>query len=275
MPKPSLRNELSLDVERVDRLLLHEETDPSFLESLKAEILKDRCQIDPVVADSLTLTVLDGMHRVEALRELGADKILVNKIDYSQKSVRVYRWLRAFRANARMLSELAGILELVEHPLEEALRLVDSGEASFAIVSNNASYVSWRLEEDRPLNYVRTLDRLVRERAPIVYVAEAELEGALRSGLAVVYYEQVGKALVVRAAREGKPLPQKTTRHVIPYRVLNVCYPLDMLLFGVLLEEAREALEALLERKRVRIVGPQILYKGRLYEEPLRVLEDA
>jgi ParB-like chromosome segregation protein Spo0J len=68
----------------------HEEISKLRLRRVKDQLLKTRYLRNPVVADKSTLVVLDGHHRLAALKDMGITRIPVFLINYHSKQVRVY-----------------------------------------------------------------------------------------------------------------------------------------------------------------------------------------
>jgi len=78
----------------VDITLLreHESFDPSYLGKLKEEIIKDGFLRKAISVDVNSMVVLDGHHRLNALRELGCNKIPVIFVDYRSPDIVVKKW---------------------------------------------------------------------------------------------------------------------------------------------------------------------------------------
>ena len=83
---------LKLSLENLYSLKLHEQVLPEFIKNLKKTLLKDKVVRDPVMVDERTLVVLDGMHRIVALRELGYSYVPCCLIDYMLPSVKLGAW---------------------------------------------------------------------------------------------------------------------------------------------------------------------------------------
>jgi len=66
----------------ISSLKAHERTDSFRLKALKDEIWSDGFLKRPIVVDEKTNVIIDGHHRVEALRLLGCVKIPVCYVDY-------------------------------------------------------------------------------------------------------------------------------------------------------------------------------------------------
>jgi len=97
-----------------DGLLLHEETIPEMLEALIRRIEGDGALRAPVIADRETLVVLDGMHRVKALKRLDCRFTCVCLVNYMDPEIRVERWCRTIHKpfDLNEAAEVAGELGL-------------------------------------------------------------------------------------------------------------------------------------------------------------------
>jgi len=76
----------------IDRLRSHEEIDPKKVEELVAELGRTRRFLEPIWVARDSHVILNGHHRVEALRRLGADRVPAWVVDYHSPAVRVDRW---------------------------------------------------------------------------------------------------------------------------------------------------------------------------------------
>jgi hypothetical protein len=75
-----------------DRLLSHEQVvEPKVAELVKV-LRREGVVRLAIVADAQTLVVLDGHHRLTALRRLGAKRIPVLLVDYHRADIRVGTW---------------------------------------------------------------------------------------------------------------------------------------------------------------------------------------
>ncbi len=76
----------------IDRLRLHEDVDESHLINLISHIMRDGKLKRPIVADKNTYIVLDGAHRLVALKRLGCRLIPTIFLDYESPDILVYSW---------------------------------------------------------------------------------------------------------------------------------------------------------------------------------------
>jgi len=76
----------------IDELREHEEIRPDYLETLKNEILSDGLLKMPICIDEKTCIILDGHHRLQALKRIGCTKIPVVMVDYHSPEIKVIPW---------------------------------------------------------------------------------------------------------------------------------------------------------------------------------------
>ena len=74
---------VEVDLRPIGSVLPHEETITDLSSRLSDQIRADGFQRDPIIVDRENHVVLDGMHRLRALKELGARHILCHLVDYS------------------------------------------------------------------------------------------------------------------------------------------------------------------------------------------------
>jgi hypothetical protein len=74
----------------ISMLFPHEDVDRGTVELIIDDIVENGVVKYPVVVDVRTFIILDGHHRVEALKELGYDYVPVFFVDYAKDYVDVY-----------------------------------------------------------------------------------------------------------------------------------------------------------------------------------------
>jgi len=85
------------------RLRAHEEVDFTHLRKLKEEIDSDRVLKFAIAVDKGTNIILDGHHRVSALKELGCERIPVVFVDYGSFQIKVDNWRNGPEVTKRMV----------------------------------------------------------------------------------------------------------------------------------------------------------------------------
>jgi len=76
----------------MEELKEHEEIRPEYLEALKNEIISDGILKMPIAVDRNTYIILDGHHRLHALKKIGCKKIPVVLVDYQSPEIQVVTW---------------------------------------------------------------------------------------------------------------------------------------------------------------------------------------
>jgi len=76
----------------IEALREHEEIRPDYLEELKKEIVLDGKLKMPICIDKKTCIILDGHHRLHALKRLGCKRIPVVLVDYQSPEIKVIPW---------------------------------------------------------------------------------------------------------------------------------------------------------------------------------------
>ena len=83
---------LKLALVNLDELKEHENINPVLLEKLKEEIASDKILKFAIAVDRNTSTVLDGHHRIHALKLLGCKRIPVVFLNYNSPNIVVKAW---------------------------------------------------------------------------------------------------------------------------------------------------------------------------------------
>jgi hypothetical protein len=92
---------------RIEELREHEEIRPDYLEELKNEILSDGMLKMPIAVDRITYIILDGHHRLHALKKIGCKKIPVILVDYQSPEIEVIPWREGEKITKKMIIDTA------------------------------------------------------------------------------------------------------------------------------------------------------------------------
>jgi hypothetical protein len=76
----------------LDSLRAHEKIVPSKVVDLVAELQQSGVFVDPIWVSRGTDVILNGHHRVAALRQLGAQRVPAWVVDYDSDIIRLERW---------------------------------------------------------------------------------------------------------------------------------------------------------------------------------------
>ena len=280
-----------LSIHRLNEIRPHEEVIPELLRDLIMDMRRTRHQRDPLIVDAKTLVALDGMHRLAALKKLGAKYAMCADFDYSSSTIKLERWLRYVIAPSnRFIRTLISQLRMEQcSDIRSGISLVDSGYARIALLSSAESYVQRveaevrhaEKEEDddisEPLVFstyrqVKKFDTLCsRHGLQIRFASPAERRSIFSSeSTYMLYPEAVTKHDVLAAAECNQVFPFKTTRHTLPARPMGVYFPLKALK-GNRREDCENILERIISLSKVEISTRNQWYEGRQYGEPLAI----
>jgi ParB-like chromosome segregation protein Spo0J len=91
----------------LEALKEHEEIRPDYLEELKNEILSDGILKMPIAVDKTTYIILDGHHRLHALRRIGCKRIPCILFDYHSSEIEVLPQREGESVTKEMIVETA------------------------------------------------------------------------------------------------------------------------------------------------------------------------
>ena len=276
---PNIRLEIRL--EEVEKLHIHEEVIPDILRRLTEDIRADGYFKHPVIVDSKTLVVLDGMHRVAAAEKLGCRFIPVCLVEYDNPHIKVGCWCRVVNYSSNLEKLVRSVRELgftvEECQRETAHKLVNERKATTAIASRSRCFAVYGPQKNIRKIYdaIKQIELKLRsEGYSIGYDTESDAQDKVSSGktLSMFMTPKVSKKDVVTVASRGEVFAHKTTRHVIPVRPLFVNVPLEWLKGTLSLKKANEIFVEHLAKKQITRLPPgQIL--DRRYEEELYVFK--
>jgi len=235
----------------------HEEYISSLLEELLHKIRLSNLYTDPILTDISRGLVIDGTHRLYAMRKLGYNYIPVIDFDYLKDDIKLYRWLRVFKNG---YDQIFNIINR-RHPLqkignvEDELNLID--ETGISIIYKGEIY-TYRF--NRPwVDEFKELDKIISIYEP-GFIEDRELERRIDEYPLIICYKKIDKNEVVRNFSKGRRFSYKTTRHIPPFRIFDLNVPLRYL------NNLEDALRYL-SRIKIVYVGNRIFYKDRFYEE--------
>ncbi|MFW9830244.1 MAG: ParB N-terminal domain-containing protein [Candidatus Thorarchaeota archaeon] len=275
---------MEIELVSIDSLFIHEETIASALEKLEKEIVAEQILKHPIIVDSDTLVVLDGMHRVAALRTLNYKLAPVCLVDYQNPSIEVNAWYREFIGDLS-LSEFSkeisakDLLDTVQTSSNKAFDLVKNRKTIAALaIGKNAVLLNstHNLSIKEIYDEIAKIESLGQELGfKLIYSTESDalqsIESALRTVLIV---PSLTKKEVISSALNQEIFTQKTTRHVVPARPLFVNVPLHWLEQSNL-EIANQRLRAHLKKKQILKKSPGTIINGRRYEEYTYLFSDS
>jgi hypothetical protein len=268
---------LKLRITRIRKVLIHEEIISELLNELVQNMKQSGVVKDPVIVDERTRVVLDGMHRVAALREMGYAYLPICEVDYRNPSIKIRCWYRVvkgkdgekFREVLRLLS-----LESQSCPPQKARKALARRKALAAFLTSEECILvkSKKMEILELYTWIKRIEQaLCEEGFKLCYEHEKAAEQLVGSNTAVLMVPRVTKREVIEIASAGHVFAHKTTRHIIPARPLNVRVPLDWLRGNTPLREVNHMLRDFLRTREVERLPPGSVYENRCYEEEVLI----
>jgi hypothetical protein len=269
---------LDLAVVELGSLRVHEETMQGHAEELKRGLIERGSLSTPMFVDRATNIVLDGMHRVRTLRELGCRFALVCLVDYSDQRIKLGRWCRTIpkpfgRQDAeRIIGGNGASLRLARgvNSTHSTDLLLAFGDGTYVVESPEKELMSvYRLSH-------RLEQALIGEGYAVGRMGEDDATRYLATGdfSAILCPPVITKEQVVDVVQRGEVFPPKSTRHRIPARPIGVGLPLATLRDEErTLEEVNLSLGKQLKSSRLRRLPPGSTYRGRRFEDTLYVFE--
>jgi len=261
-----------LGIKPVSVLRPHEDTIPSHVVGIAAEMKRDGVQKDPIMVDQESLTVLDGMHRLAAFLALGVENAVCCSVEYASQTVALARWARVYTMPKGVgLSDAAKSSGLTRRTtLAEAFETLDGRDVGIGLLTPDAAYLpEHNLDLGQAIDMVLSFDRLSESEGwQREFIPEDDVDVPLQSGRKVVLMvRRLRKEDVVNAARSGKLLPCKTSMHRIDPRPVAVNFPVADL----------DAASSMSLRKKLdgiqeHLLPPDSMYEGRRYKERLLLL---
>ncbi len=220
-----------LSLRPISTLRPHEETVPHDLDQIVKSLQNIPVLRHPIITDRDTGLILDGTHRLAALKALGCRSAPCALINYQDPRIRVESWFRVITGSS---------LDEFKDKLAGRTNHSETAENAEDCLSKRKCYAS--VEDSMSCLVFPSVDR-----APVELTREAfEIEKVAReNGLKIKYNDEkaisfsdkrfvlstikLEKREIVDSSLRNVLFPPKTTRHVIPSRPLGTSTPLEWL----------------------------------------------
>jgi hypothetical protein len=263
---------LEIEIVDINRVRIHEEIVPELLKVLIADIKSRRMIMDPLLVDKKTEVVLDGMHRVAALRSMGYRYLPVCKVNYHSPRVKVGCWYRVIEGrDGGKFSEILKLLGLrgEKTRVERAKRELDKRRAVAALLSSGGCLLIKAEKNDIHESYgwIKRIERALKEESfKVRYERERDAGKLLSKRVSILLVPCVKKNEIIETALSGRVFAHKTTRHVVEGRPLNVRVPLGWLTGNRPLEVINRMLCRSLSKREFKRFPAGSFFKGKLLE---------
>lgn len=256
-----------LDIVDISELLPHEQTVPPNLKRLKEAMLNIGQLVDPIIVDKETKVVLDGNHRLKVLQIIECPLSVCQLVNYPDDKIKVGTWYLA--VNKPIEDILKADIKIEKIDCDDGKKALVNSKAPFMAVckkqgNENACFLepgSYKLKElIEEQNYVLSS---MKGDLDMRYIPDDQAEEYLTIGYTVFFRRSYNKDEIIKAAKDHNPFPPKSTRHIIPDRIIR----LNMRL-GWLHEEKSEAKHHLEEMLKHRVYNGNV----RRYVEPVIVI---
>lgn len=274
--------DLRIAIVDIDTFLLHEDPIPELLEQLTASIKDDGCLNHPIIVDSESFLILDGVHRVAALKKLKCKRIPVCLVDYKNPVIQIFSWYRTIKGTdtvERLLAQVKHLGLNAEKINQINENIVGVSPTVAAVKTINESFlVNSKFENLKEaydiIEHIETRLKTIGFKIKYETEYDAQQRLAHRQTDAVLFTPKLTKQAIIETARSGKTFAHKASRHIIPARPMRLCVPLNLLKSNKSLSEVNEELKSMLHKKRLKHVPSGSVFEGRRYEEDLYVFEE-
>jgi hypothetical protein len=251
------------------QIRLHEEFDIQRVGPIRDEMRRQRILTNPPIVAPIpgrrAFAVLDGANRVMAARSLGLPHVLVQVVDYHDRSIVLSKWDHVVvhfsdEEFFTRLLQLEGV-KLHRATLAAARRKLAAREVFCFFHHRDWGTVTLGRARRAPsdVHLLRAITGIYKDRAAILRVqlkARTPSELRLEDAFLLAFPTFAKRDILRCAASPDDKLPTGISRHIIPNRALKVNFPLDVLGSRKSLAEKALALQALVadrvRRKAIR-----------------------
>lgn len=213
-----------LQVVPVEKLRAHEEIIPYNLQKLREAMLNLGRLVDPLIVDNKDFIVIDGNHRRAVLEAIKCPNAACQLIDYHSQEIGLGTWFPVSKTiKPEEIAHLKHEKVDFETGKEEIKKMCATflyvkklnGQQECYLFDSNECSVKGVIEQQR--KFITSL-----EGRDLQYVADDKHGEYLNAGYGVFYRRTYTKEEIVREALAGRQMPPKSTRHVIPDRIIRL-----------------------------------------------------
>lgn len=213
----------SLEIRETKNLLSHEQTISKNLKRLKQGMLNIGHLVDPLVVDNKSNVVLDGNHRMKVLEVIECPYAACQVVDYQDPEIQVGTWYPVTKLDAKQVLEGKENVTLEKVDYEQGKKAIEELKAPFVIRNKEDIYLvnpgKYKLKE-MVEEQVFVLSNF--ESKDLLYTPDSEAEYYLGKGYNLLERRIYTKEEIIKTAEDHAPFPPKSTRHLIPGRIIRL-----------------------------------------------------
>ncbi|MEN6300933.1 MAG: hypothetical protein ABFD51_13645 [Anaerolineaceae bacterium] len=254
-----MRTSTNLPVLKViptDLLVPHEDTDPRRVEKLVQRVMKEQVLKNPpivsLIPDDKRYMILDGANRSMAFKSMGVPHLVVQLVSYADPGVELDTWYHVVSgmSEEEFDSELTKVtgLKLESCSITTAREALATNVAAAYIINDRGVRIVVS-PDGKILHDIHLLNKIVnayKGKADIFRASNDiwEIQKPYYPNItALIVFPQYSPSDILMIAKNGDKVPSGVTRHIIPYRALNINIPLSVLNANWTLEQKEKWLE--------------------------------
>ena len=222
---------ITLSLRPIQSLKPHEEVVTYELGLIIHDLERENLLRHPLIVDQSTGVILDGTHRLAALKALDCRLAPCALVEYNDPRILVERWYRIITG-----SDIESFVKQAENQTRKVKTDAEAEEClalreCYASIEDGNSYHVFPCTNLAPLELIRAafkIEQTAKENGLKVKYVDAKRESSSSNRL-ILSTVPLKKSEIVKAALAGLAFPPKTTRHIIPSRPLGTSTPLELL----------------------------------------------
>ncbi|VVC01758.1 Uncharacterised protein [uncultured archaeon] len=238
-----------LQIVPTEKLKQHEEIIQYNFQRLREAMLNMGRLVDPIIVDSKHYVVIDGNHRKKVLDTIKCPNCACQLIDYENPDIKVGSWFPISKTVKP--DEIAGFKpEKVD--FETGMREINSLNGTFMYakkIDGKKECFLYNSNEQKLPSVISQQRKFMSaiESRDVQYVADDKVDEYLDAGHAAFYRRIYTKKEIIEEAVAGRVMPPKSTRHMIPDRIIRLNLHLGWLAESP--EVCKEMMDEMLRRR--------------------------
>jgi hypothetical protein len=215
----------------IDKLFGHEQVVRPQVDFLKTNLKRLGYFFRPILVVKKHNVVLDGHHRVEALKELGGLRIPCIEIEYQDNpKIKLSTWFPVYTGKINQ-TPLSDTLKALDIELDEIGQITKESfsnpDYGFGLYTRDGQ---WLLKGDQKSLYKKFLTHFIPEKFEYVKTCTFALDSVKNKGASFALLRKIyTKEDVLTSALSGNLFAPKTTRHILDFRYQDIKVPLQTL----------------------------------------------